>query len=148
MSAANSGCEFESTVRKNNSFVAGFQPRYGNQRQQRFVNINGNIGAMTQNYTAKTTYFGMYAEDAFDATKDFTIVIGGRWGLHGTSGDRRQLRSGLAIRSTPIRRHADRHRIDPQHFDAIGPKIGFVYRTTPTSQLYFNASRAYEAPST
>jgi iron complex outermembrane receptor protein len=44
---------------KNNSFVAGFQPRYGNQRQQRFVNINGNIGAMTQNYTAKTTYFGM-----------------------------------------------------------------------------------------
>ena len=33
-----------------------------------------------------------------------------------------------------------------QHFDAISPKIGFVYRTTPTSQLYFNASRAYEAP--
>ncbi len=68
---------------KNNSFVAGFQPRYGNQRQQRFVNINGNIGAMTQNYTAKTTYFGMYAEDAFDATKDFTIVVGGRWDYSG-----------------------------------------------------------------
>jgi iron complex outermembrane receptor protein len=30
--------------------------------------------------------------------------------------------------------------------DAISPKVGFVYRTTPTSQVYFNASRAYEAP--
>ena len=33
-----------------------------------------------------------------------------------------------------------------QMFDAISPKVGFVYRTTPTSQVYFNASRAYEAP--
>jgi iron complex outermembrane receptor protein len=52
------------------------------------VNINGSIGAMTQNsFRAKSTYFGAYAEDAFDATKDFTIVVGGRWDYTGRRGD-------------------------------------------------------------
>lgn len=131
---------------KNNSFVMGFQPRYGNQRQQRFVNINGNIGAMTQNYTAKTTYFGMYAEDAFDATKDFTIVIGGRWDYTG----RQATVDNFGPAGSPFNPNTPSSPTGTnrplQHFDAISPKIGFVYRTTPTSQLYFNASRAYEAP--
>jgi iron complex outermembrane receptor protein len=131
---------------KNNSFVMGFQPRYGNQRQQRFVNINGSIGAMTQNYTAKTTYFGMYAEDAFDATKDFTIVIGGRWDYTGRQAtvDNFGPAGNPFNPNTPSTPTGTNRPL--QHFDAISPKIGFVYRTTPTSQLYFNASRAYEAP--
>ena len=131
---------------KNNSFVAGFQPRYGNQRQQRFVNINGSIGALTQNYTAKTTYFGMYAEDAFDATKDFTIVLGGRWDYTGRQAtvDNFGPAGNPFNPNTPSTPTGTNRPL--QHFDAISPKIGFVYRTTPTSQLYFNASRAYEAP--
>ncbi|MDP2384013.1 MAG: TonB-dependent receptor [Nitrospirota bacterium] len=130
----------------NHSFVAGFQPRYGNQHQTRFVNINGNIGAMTQNYFARTTYFGAYAEDSLDATKDFTIVIGGRWDNSGRQANVQNfspagnpfdptIPSTLSNTQQPLR-----------HFDAISPKLGFVYRTTPTSQAYFNASRAYEAP--
>ena len=131
---------------KNNSFVAGFQPRYGNQRQQRFVNINGSIGALRQNYTAKTTYFGMYAEDAFDATKDFTIVLGGRWDYTGRQAtvDNFGPAGNPFNPNTPSTPTGTNRPL--QHFDAISPKIGFVYRTTPTSQLYFNASRAYEAP--
>ena len=130
----------------NHSFVAGFQPRYGNQHQTRFVNINGNIGAMTQNYFARTTYFGAYAEDSLDATKDFTIVVGGRWDNSGRQANVQNfgpagnpfdptIPSTLSNTQQPLR-----------HFDAISPKLGFVYRTTPTSQAYFNASRAYEAP--
>jgi iron complex outermembrane receptor protein len=121
---------------KNNSFVAGFQPRYGNQRQQRFVNINGNIGAMTQNYTAKTTYFGMYAEDAFDATKDFTIVIGGRWDYTGRQAtvDNFGPAGNPFNPNTPSTPTGTNRPL--QHFDAISPKVGFVYRTTPTSQVY------------
>lgn len=131
---------------KNNSFVVGVQPRYGNQRQQRFVNINGSIGAMTQNYTAKTTYFGVYAEDAFDATKDFTIVIGGRWDYSGRQAtvDNFGPAGNPFNPNTPSTPTGTQRPL--QHFDAINPKLGFVYRTTPTSQLYFNASRAYEAP--
>lgn len=131
---------------KNNSFVMGFQPRYGDQRQDRYVNINGSIGALTNSFRAKSTYFGAYAEDAFDATKDFTIVVGGRWDYttrqatvdnYGPAGNpfNPTTPSTLSGTQRPL-----------QHFDAINPKLGFVYRTTQTSQLYFNASRAYEAP--
>ena len=130
----------------NHSFVAGFQPRYGNQHQTRFVNINGDIGAMTQNYYARTTYFGAYAEDSLDATKDLTIVVGGRWDNSGRQANIQNFGpagnpfdpntpSTLSNTQQPLR-----------HFDAISPKVGMVYRTTPISQLYFNASRAYEAP--
>jgi iron complex outermembrane receptor protein len=131
---------------RNNSFVVGFQPRYGDQHQTRFVNINGNIGAMTQNYHARTTYFGAYAEDAFDATPNFTIVVGGRWDYSG----RQANVQNFGPAGTPFNPNTPSVLTNTQqplqHFDAINPKIGFVYRTTETSQLYFNASRAYEAP--
>ncbi len=130
----------------NHSFVAGFQPRYGNQHQTRHVNINGTAGALTQDYHARTTYFGAYAEDALDATKDFTIVLGGRWDYSGRQANIQNygpagnpfdptIPSAPTTTQQPLR-----------HFDAINPKVGLVYRTTPTSQVYFNASRAYEAP--
>jgi len=131
---------------KNNSFVMGFQPRYGDQRQDRYVNINGSIGAMTNRYRAKSTYFGAYAEDAFDATKDFTIVFGGRWDYTGRQAtvDNYGPAGNPFNPNTPSVLTGTQRPL--QHFDAISPKVGFVYRTTSTSQLYFNASRAYEAP--
>lgn len=130
----------------NHSFVAGFQPRYGNQHQTRFVNINGNTGAMTQNYFARTTYFGAYAEDSLDATKDLTVVVGGRWDNSGRQANVQSFSptSFPAGQTTPSALNATQQPM--RHFDAINPKLGFVYRTTPTSQAYFNASRAYEAP--
>ncbi|ULA60085.1 MAG: hypothetical protein LZF60_210001 [Nitrospira sp.] len=131
---------------KNNSFVMGFQPRYGDQRQDRYVNINGSIGAMTNSFRAKSTYFGAYAEDAFDATKDFTIVVGGRWDYTGRQAtvDNYGPAGNPFNPATPSVLTGTQRPL--QHFDAISPKLGFVYRTTPTSQVYFNASRAYEAP--
>jgi iron complex outermembrane receptor protein len=132
---------------RKNTLVVGQQVRYGNQHQTRFVNINGSIGAITQNAYLRTTYFGTYAENQFDATDDFTLVVGGRWDYSGRQGNVQNfspvggfpfpqtLPSALANTRQPL-----------AHFDAINPKLGFVYRTSPTSQLYFNASRAYEAP--
>lgn len=130
----------------NQSFVVGFQPRYGNQHQTRFVNINGNIGAMTQEFHARTTYFGAYAEDALDVTKDLTVVLGARWDYSGRQANVQNFGPAgnpfdPTIPSTPTNTQQPL-----RHFDAISPKLGFVYRTTPTSQVYFNASRAYEAP--
>lgn len=130
----------------NHSFVAGFQPRYANQHQTRFVNINGNIGAITQEFHARTTYFGAYAEDALDVTKDLTVVLGARWDYSGRQANVQNFGPAgnpfdPTIPSTPTNTQQPL-----RHFDAISPKLGFVYRTTPTSQVYFNASRAYEAP--
>jgi iron complex outermembrane receptor protein len=131
---------------KRNSLVVGFQPRYGDQHQTRFVNINGNIGAMTQNAHIRTTYFGAYAEDAFDATENFTLVIGGRWDYS----SRQANVENFGPAGNPFNPNTPSVPTTTQqplrHFDAINPKMGFVYRMTPFSQLYFNASRAYEAP--
>jgi iron complex outermembrane receptor protein len=130
---------------RKNSLVIGQQIRYGNQHQTRFVNINGSIGAMTQNAFLRSTYFGTYAEDQFDATEMLTLVIGGRWDYSGRQGNVQTFSPvGPPIQTAPSTLTNTQQPL--VHFDAINPKIGFVYRTTPTSQLYFNASRAYEAP--
>jgi iron complex outermembrane recepter protein len=129
----------------NNSFVVGLQPRYGDQHQTRFVNIRGSIGALTQNAFLRTLYMGVYAEDALDATKDFTLVIGGRWDYSGRQGNVQNFSPiGAPTQTAPSALANTRQPL--AHFDALNPKVGFVYKTTPTSQLYFNASRAYEAP--
>jgi iron complex outermembrane receptor protein len=138
----------------NNFFVIGHQPRYGDQHQRRFEQQDGSILRQSQNAYFRTTYFGTYAEDAFDATEKLTLVAGGRWDYTGRQGNVQSFGvfppavpfcpgaltnpscpSGVETTQQPLR-----------HFDSINPKLGFVYRTTATSQLYFNASRAYEAP--
>ncbi|MDE3225937.1 MAG: TonB-dependent receptor [Nitrospirota bacterium] len=126
-------------------FVVGHQPRYTNQHQQRFVNINGSIGALAQNAFLRTTYFGTYAEDQLDVNEKLTLVAGIRWDYSGRQGvlqsyspvgaPTQNAASALSSTQNPLR-----------HYNAINPKFGFVYRTTETSQLYFNASRGYEAP--
>jgi iron complex outermembrane receptor protein len=130
---------------RNNRLVIGQQIRYGDQHQTRFVNISGNIGAMTQNAFLRTTYFGTYAEDQLDATDDLTIVVGGRWDYSGRQGNVQNF--GPAGAPTQTQASVLQNTRQPlRHFDALNPKLGFVYRTTPASQVYFNASRAYEMP--
>lgn len=128
-----------------NSFVVGVQPRYLDQNQRRYVNIRGTAGAITQNALLRTFYVGVYGEDALDLTEKFTVVLGARWDY--------STRQGTVNNYAPVgppTQTADSTlaniRQPLTHFDAISPKLGFVYRTTPTSQLYFNASRAYEPP--
>lgn len=128
-----------------NTLVIGQQVRYGNQHQTRFVNISGNIGAMTQNAYMRTTYFGTYAEDALDATEQLTLVFGGRWDYSGRQANVQNFTFVGAPTQTASSTLSNTQQ-PLAHFDAINPKLGFVYRTTPSSQVYFNASRAYEAP--
>ncbi|CAI4030521.1 TonB-dependent receptor [Nitrospira tepida] len=129
-----------------NVFVVGVQPRYGDQHQWRLVNINGNNGAMTQNAHIRTTYFGAYAEDQFDATEALTIVLGGRWDYSGRQANIQNFGPAGNPFDPSIPSVLTNTQQPLQHFDAINPKLGFVYRTSSHAQLYFNASRAYEAP--
>ncbi len=131
---------------RENVFVVGVQPRYGDQQQTRFVNVNGSIGAMTQNAFLRTRYLGAYAEDQFDATENLALVVGGRWDSSSRQGNMQNFGpAGFpATQTTPSVLQNTRQPL--AQFDALNPKGGFVYRTTATSRLYFNASRAYEAP--
>lgn len=129
----------------NNSFVIGQQSRYENQHQRRFVNINGSNGALTQNAFLRSTYFGTYLENALDIHEDLTILVGGRWDYMGRQGVLQNYSPvGAPTQNAPSTLTSTQNPL--AHFNRINPKFGIVYRTTPTSQLYFNASQAYEAP--
>jgi iron complex outermembrane receptor protein len=129
-----------------NTFIIGFQPRYLDQHQQRFVNINGSIGALTNNAFVRTTYFGAYAEDALDATDKLTVVVGGRWDYSGRQGTVQSFGPAGNPANPNIPSTLQSTQQPLRQFDALNPKVGLVYRTTDTSQFYVNASRAYEAP--
>lgn len=130
---------------RDSRFIVGFQPRYGDQHQQRFVNINGSIGALTQDAHLRSTYFGAYAEEQLDVTPKLTLVASLRWDYSFRQGTFQNFSpvggTGQNAASTMTSTNQPTAR-----FDAVNPKFGFVYRTSETSQLYFNASRGYEAP--
>jgi len=126
-------------------FIIGFQPRYGDMQQQRYVNINGSIGALAQNAHLRSTYFGTYAEEQLDVTKQLSLVAGIRWDYSFREGDFQNYSAvGAPTQNAPSALSSTAHAT--KRFDAVNPKFGFVFKTSETSQLYFNASRAYEAP--
>jgi iron complex outermembrane receptor protein len=128
-----------------NSFVVGVQPRYGDRTQKRFVNIRSTAGALTQQAALQTFYMGVYGENATDLTDKFTLVLGARWDYSTRQGTIQNFAPVGIPTQTAASTLANTQQA-LRHFDAINPKLGFVYRTTSTSQVYFNASRAYEPP--
>ncbi len=121
-----------------NFFIIGHQPRYGDINQRRFVNNLGNRGIQTQSLSLETTNFGTYLENQFSVTDEFILIAGGRWDY--------SIRQGRNQLFSPITGAQTSSRTDLRQFNAITPKAGFVYRTTPTSQIYGNVSRGYEPP--
>ena len=121
-----------------NFFIIGHQPRYGDTNQRRFVNNLGNRGTQTQNLSLETTNFGTYLENQFSVTDEFILIAGGRWDY--------SIRQGRNQLFSPFTGAQTSNRTDVRQFNAITPKAGFVYRTTPTSQIYGNVSRGYEPP--
>jgi iron complex outermembrane receptor protein len=86
----------------------------------------------------ETTSFGTYLENQFSVTNDFALIAGGRWDY--------SIRQGRNQLFSPFSGALTSSRTDLRQFNAITPKAGFVYRTTPTSQIYGNVSRGYEPP--
>lgn len=121
-----------------NFFIIGHQPRYADTNQLRFVNNRGKRGTQTQNLSLETTTFGTYLENQFSVTKDFIFIAGGRWDY--------SIRQGRNQLFSPFSGALTSNRTDVRQFNAVTPKVGFVYRTTPTSQIYGNISRGYEPP--
>ncbi len=121
-----------------NRFLFGLQPRYGDQHQQRFVNLMGNRGLRSQNLFNRTFNIGAYGEEQFDVTPVFTLIAGARWDYSN--------RQSNAQNFSPFTGAFQNFVDGSRDFSAISPKVGFIYRTTPTSQIYGNVSRAYEPP--
>lgn len=121
-----------------NKLLIGNQPRYGDTNQRRFVNNLGKRGNQTQNLTLETTNLSTYLEDQFNVTDDFLVIAGGRWEY--------SIRQGRNQLYSPFTGDLNTSDTGVRHFNALIPKMGFVYQTTPTSQIYGNVSRGYEPP--
>lgn len=137
-----------------NNLVVGQQIRYGDQHQRRFEQQNGAILRPTQNAFFRTTYFGTYAEDQFDAVQNLTLVAGLRWDYSGRQGNVQAFNvfppavpfcpGALTNQACPA--GVQQTTASLRHFDHVSPKVGFVYRTSETTQIYGNVSNAYEPP--
>lgn len=129
----------------NNSVVVGLQTRYLDQHQQRFVNINGNNGSITQNALLKAFYFGLYGEEQLDVNEKFTVVAGVRFDDSSRWGDIQNYNPvGAPVQTAPSTPGSFTQPL--RNFNHVSPKFGFVYKVTPTAQVYGNVSQAYEAP--
>jgi len=138
----------------NNDLIIGFQPRYGDQHQRRFEQINGSIEREAQNAYFRSTYLGVYGEDKLDATQNLTLVAGLRWDYSIRQANVQAF--GVFPPAVPFCPGALTDPSCPSgvqqttaslaHFNHVSPKVGFVYRTSATSQVYGNISNAYEPP--
>jgi iron complex outermembrane receptor protein len=120
----------------NARFTLGAQYFGTRQSDVNFANVLSNRGAKTKDQTNTATNVGLYGEQQFDATENFTVVVGGRAGYaHRAVRDHFQTESDAT--------GDDSGTVD---FYSFIPKLGFIWRTTPSMQVYGNVSGSYEPP--
>ncbi len=117
--------------------VVGFSPRLGESQTQVWINNFGNRGARLQNRFTQTLNLGSYVEGTLDPIADLSVVAGGRMV--------QMRREGSVTAFGPTGMAASFARGD-RTYSALLPKLGLVYRVTPTSQVFGNVSRGYEPP--
>jgi iron complex outermembrane recepter protein len=122
-----------------NRLIAGFQYAGTQQIDTNFANVLGNRGAKTKNQVNLATNLGVYAEDQFDVTPAFTVVLGGR-----VQYSIRTVRDRFTMRDGPG--DVDGNDSDSVDFLSASPRAGFVWRVAPTVQVFGNASHANEPP--
>src|SRR5262249_32117648 len=115
-----------------NRATAGFQFFGTRQVDDNFANVSGNRGAKTKSQINIANTVAGYGEDQLDLPQPFTAVVGGR-GVYTT----REVRDHFL---------SDGHQSDAVDFTAASPRAGFIFRPTPSIQVFANASHAYEPP--
>lgn len=116
--------------------VVGWSPRFGETSTQVFANNFGNRGVILQERFVQAVTWSGYWESQFDLSQRLTLILGARLEHQTRDGSVRVFTGGIASSL----------RLGSRTFNAVSPKLGFVYRTTSTSQLYGNVSRVYEPP--
>ena len=116
--------------------VVGWTPRFGETESDVFANNFGNRGVILQDRFVRAVTWSGYWESQLDLTKRFTFIVGARLEYQTRDGGVGGYTGGVA----------SSFRSASRKYRAVSPKLGFVYRTTPKSQLYGNVSRVYEPP--
>ncbi|WP_137719836.1 TonB-dependent receptor family protein [Methylobacillus flagellatus] len=118
-----------------NEVVVGFNPSYGVTNDDRFVNIQGNRGARTNQSRQTAKNLEMYAENRFYVTPELALVAG----LQYTNAKRKLEDQFFA--------NAAQDESFNVRYVQTNPKLGVLYQASPHVQWYANVSRSYEPPS-
>jgi iron complex outermembrane receptor protein len=114
------------------SLVVGLSPQRGTIDERRFTNVGGHSGGLVGRFGTEATNVGLYAEADLSWNEALTLVLGAR-------GDR-------AERVFDDRFPADGDRSDRRSYSALSPKLGVLWQTRPSLQVFANLSRSYEPP--
>jgi iron complex outermembrane receptor protein len=117
---------------KRSRFVAGFAPQLGNTGDRRWINNNGQRGALASTFATESRNYGFYFEEQLDVVPSFTLVAGGR-----ADWSQRNFNDTFLV---------DGDRTDRRTYSAFSPKIGFLWHAMENAQVFGNISRSYEPP--
>ena len=118
---------------RDNRFVLGVQPTFGNVDDRHFENEGGESGALAKEQRDEAGGVALYFEDVFSLSPRLSAVAGLRYD-----------RSRRAVEDDFL---ADGDQTDERTFEAVQPKLGFLVEIPEIGgQLFGNASRIYEPP--
>lgn len=113
-------------------FVAGVRSQVGGAGERRFENLEGEPGALVADFATESQTHALYAEAELAPTDRLSLLVGGRLESARREYDDRFLEDGDGS--------------DRRTYDAVSPRVGFVWAATDAVEVFGNASRAYEPP--
>ncbi len=123
----------DSVGRRASRLTVGLQPAVERMHNRQFENAGGEHGALTKDQQDRVHGLAGYAEELLELVPRFSLVAG--------------VRLDHSIRKSADSFLADGDQSDRRVFDAVLPKVGFLYELPDSAaQLFANASRSSEPP--
>lgn len=118
---------------RENRFVVGIQPAFGSVDNRHYENLGGESGELAKDQRDEAGGVALYLEDVIGITPRVSAVAG--------------LRYDRSHRSVEDFFLSDGDQSDDRTFEAVMPKLGFLYELAAVDgQIFGNASRMYEPP--
>lgn len=108
----------------------GAEPRWGNTRSRRYVNVDGKRGARTFDADQRARTTTLYAEVRAEVAPGLTLIAGG---IHADGSRRQDQRFPAVVTGSAS-------------FDAFSPRFGVLWQPRDGVEVYANLSRSAELP--
>jgi iron complex outermembrane receptor protein len=115
-----------------NRFVAGFVPQWGKVVDNRYVNVQGAAGARTGESTQRSSNIVLFAENQHDLAPQWTLSLGAQ--------------ATWATRDLDDRFLSNGDNSVAESYDRVSPKVGLLYRPSPSIDVFANYSGVFEPP--
>jgi iron complex outermembrane receptor protein len=118
---------------RDNRFVVGLQPTFGNVDDRQFENVGGEKGALAKEQRDEAGGVAVYLEDVFSITPRLAAIAGARYD-----------RSRRAIEDRFL---ADGDQTDERVYEALLPRLGMIVEIPEIGgQVFANATGIQEPP--